>query len=382
MPAPPTRRSTSPSAPQTRTEVLRDPRMLFAFEAEVASAAIAAGLTEAPAPAMSHADSIGNNQVLDAWRAEVGYVTFAERPETNRRLPGTLPRGLPPMPSGRLPGLDRDLSKLILGCDNKADLASGALIWDAFVEAGGTTFDTAFVYGGGKFEAVFGDWLRARGMAGQVTTIVKGAHTPYNLPQAIAPQLAISLERLGLESAPVYIMHRDNPEVPVGEFVTALNAEVAAGRIGVFGGSNWAPARIAEANAWAVDHGMQGFAVLNNNLSLAVMERPVWAGLHFVQHAGNAGISATIRGLRICPGRARRAAISCPPPCATGCPRTPGPRPASDRPPTPSVAAAPRYSPPARGSRRTRWLWPGCWRRRSRPSRWWARGRWVNWRRP
>jgi aryl-alcohol dehydrogenase-like predicted oxidoreductase len=90
--------------------------------------------------------------------------------------------------------------------------------------------------------------------------------------------LEISLTRLGLDHAPIYIMHRDNPAVPVGEFVEALNALHVAGKIGIFGGSNWSVARMTEANAYAAAHGLQPMRVLNNNLSLAVMERPVWAG--------------------------------------------------------------------------------------------------------
>lgn len=263
---------------ETRTEVLRDPRMLFAFEADLASRAIADGLLQAPHPAPSHADSIGNNAVLDAWRAEVGYRTFAERVETSRMLPGVLPKGLPPMPMANIEGVERPVSKLILGCDNRNTLAEGAIVWDAWWEAGGNAFDTGFVYGGGLHEKVLGDWLKARGVRDEAVVIAKGAHTPYCLPGAIEAQLAISLERLGLERAPIYIMHRDNPAVPVGEFVEALNRLHEAGRIGVFGGSNWSPARIAEANAWAAARGMKGFTILNNNLSLAVMEKPVWAG--------------------------------------------------------------------------------------------------------
>jgi aryl-alcohol dehydrogenase-like predicted oxidoreductase len=73
-------------------------------------------------------------------------------------------------------------------------------------------------------------------------------------------------------------MHRDNPDVPVGEFVDALNQLHRAGRIGAFGGSNWSVARLAEANAYAAAHGLEPMRFLNNNLSLAVMERAVWPG--------------------------------------------------------------------------------------------------------
>ena len=87
------------------------------------------------------------------------------------------------------------------------------------MEAGGNAFDTGFVYGGGRHEKVLGDWIANRGVAKEVITIVKGAHTPYCLPRALVAQLDMSLERLGLDHAPVYIMHRDNLNVPVGEFV-------------------------------------------------------------------------------------------------------------------------------------------------------------------
>lgn len=262
----------------TRTEAIRDERMLFAFEAEAVSRAIAAGALQAPHPAPNHADSIGNNEVLDKWRAEVGYVTFAEKSATNRVLAGVVPSGLPAMPMITLPGMSRPISKLIIGCDNRNTLAEGAIVWDAFTEAGGNAFDTGFVYGGGLHEKVLGDWMKTRGVAKSVTVIAKGAHTPYCLPDAIGVQLDISLERMQLDHAPIYIMHRDNPAVPVSEFVDALNRLRATGKIGIFGGSNWSPARIAQANAYAASKGLEPFRILNNNLSLAVMEQPVWAG--------------------------------------------------------------------------------------------------------
>jgi len=262
----------------TRTETLRDPRMLFAFEAELVSRAIAEGRLQAPHPAPSHADSIGNNTVLDAWRAELGYRTVQELPATNRILPGVLPASAPRVPVTHIDGVANPVSRLIIGCDNRNTLGEGAIVWDAWWEAGGTTFDTGFVYGGGLHEKVLGDWLKTRGLQKDAVVIAKGAHSPYCLPGAIEAQLTISLDRLGLDHAPIYIMHRDNPAVPVGEFVDALNRLRAAGRIGIFGGSNWSPARIAEANAYAAARGLQGFTLLNNNLSLAVMERPVWPG--------------------------------------------------------------------------------------------------------
>lgn len=260
------------------TETLRDPRMLFAFEAEAASRAILAGAKGLDYPALTPRASIGNAAALDAWRKAVGYETFAETPGVLRRLGGTLPRGLPPMDSVALDGVTRPVDRLILGCDNRDTLAEGAIMWDAWMEAGGTTFDTAFVYGGGRHEAVLGQWIASRGVADTINVIAKGAHSPYCTPRAIGAQLDISLERLGLDSVPIYIMHRDNTDVPVAEFVEAIAELRAKGRIGIWGGSNWSPDRFAEAVAHAIDQGLEPPRILNNNLSLAVMERPVWPG--------------------------------------------------------------------------------------------------------
>lgn len=184
----------------------------------------------------------------------------------------------PIIPRVALAGMEGEISTLIVGCDNKNSLDEAQALWDAWWEAGGNAFDTAFVYGKGLHEQVLGQWLRQRGVGNEARVIVKGAHTPNCVPEAIAEQLEISLDRLGLSHAPVYIMHRDNLDVPVGEFVDALNALVDQGLIGALGGSNWSVERFFEAETYAKERGLRPLSILNNNLSLAVMEKPVWAG--------------------------------------------------------------------------------------------------------
>lgn len=261
-----------------RTEDIKRAEHLFAFEAEVASRAITEGSVEAPAPAMSWDDSIGNADALDRWREQIGYVFTSDDAANNRIVPAILPAGLPQIPRRRIDGVERLMSSLILGCDNKNHFEDGAIVWDAFMAAGGNAFDTAFVYGGGRHEAALGEWIAARGVARDIVVIAKGAHTPYCTPRNIEAQLAMSLDRLRLDHVPIYIMHRDNPDVPVGEFVDTLNSLHDAGRIGIFGGSNWSVSRFNEANAYARVNGLEPLRILNNNLSLAVMERPVWDG--------------------------------------------------------------------------------------------------------
>jgi aryl-alcohol dehydrogenase-like predicted oxidoreductase len=167
---------------------------------------------------------------------------------------------------------------LILGCDNKDTWEEGAPLWDHWISSGGNAFDTAWVYGGGKHEEALGHWIARRGLAKDVVVTVKGAHTPHCTPEAIISQLEQSLNRLHLDVAPIYIMHRDNPAVPVGEFVDVLNTLNAKGKIGMFGGSNWSIARFAAARHYAEKRELNPLSILNNNLSLAVMEKPVWAG--------------------------------------------------------------------------------------------------------
>ena len=58
-----------------------------------------------------------------------------------------------------------------------------------------------------------------------------------------------------------------------------LDAEVRPGRIRVFGGSNWTPARIDEANAYAERSGKHGFSVLSNHFGLAEAYDVPWDGL-------------------------------------------------------------------------------------------------------
>jgi aryl-alcohol dehydrogenase-like predicted oxidoreductase len=64
--------------------------------------------------------------------------------------------------------------------------------------------------------------------------------------------------------------------VPVGEFVDVLNELKDAGRIGVFGGSNWSLARVTEANEYAAAHGKTGFGAVSNNFSLAQLVNSLW----------------------------------------------------------------------------------------------------------
>ncbi|CAN5502297.1 aldo/keto reductase [soil metagenome] len=254
----------------------------FTYEADVVGRAILSGVRQPSSPAMNWDDSLGNLRTLDRWRESIGLKYEFERPPAFSRLtiderPLTR-RDSHNMKYGRIAGIDKPISRLVMGCDNQVSLPHAAVMFDDFFSRGGNTFDTAHIYGGGYQEELFGHWLKNRGVRDEVVVISKGAHSPYCNPIDITGQLKKSLERMQIDLAEIYLMHRDNPEIPVGEFIDVLNEHMRAGRIKIFGGSNWSIARVTEANAWAKKNGKQGFSVVSNNFSLATMVDPVWAG--------------------------------------------------------------------------------------------------------
>jgi hypothetical protein len=209
----------------------------------------------------------------------------------------------------RMPGVPAPVSALALGTADFTTAEAAHPVYDDFIEAGGTLFDTAWVYRKGEAEKFFGDWMRKRGLRSSVTLIVKGAHTPECTPEAIGRQLAQSLDRLGVDRADIYMMHRDDPDVPAGEFVDAIAREVAAGRIASYGFSNWELSRVEDAIAHAERLGFPKPTALSNNFSLAEMLEPVWKAasppiLSPGESVSRPGTSAFTRG------RARRAASS------------------------------------------------------------------------
>ena len=260
---------------------LNETRHLYSFEVDAAGEAILEGRQEFAWPGMSWADSLGTLHVLDKWRAAVGLEYAIEKAEkrVNTISGRPLRSGGTAIGKRDIPELSKPASVLALGFEDFRTFSSGSILLDAFFEAGGNLFDTAYIYGSGYTEKLLGEWLASRGVREQSVVIGKGAHSPLCYPDMIGKQLAQSLDRLGTDHVDVYFMHRDNPDVPVGEFVDAMDREAKAGRIrGPFGGSNWTMERMDEAIAYAERTGKQKPGALSNNFSLAEMLEPIWTG--------------------------------------------------------------------------------------------------------
>ena len=185
-----------------------------------------------------------------------------------------------PLPRRMIPGIRKAASVMALGFDSFKTYEGAAGMLDAYVAAGGNVIDTGWVYGHGVPEGFFGQWQSSRGVREDLVLISKGAHSPLCFPDQIGKQLKESLERFKTDYVDIYFMHRDNLDIPVGEFVDAMDAEAKAGRIrGIFGGSNWTRARMDEAIAYAKRTGKTAPAALSNNFTLAEMLEPLWPGV-------------------------------------------------------------------------------------------------------
>lgn len=252
---------------------------LYAIEADTVAENI--DRRQAAWPAMGWEDTLGNMKTLDRWREEVGLVYDLEQPAAYVLPIDKRPlkvRDNNKMKYGQLAGVGKNISRLVMGMDNQLTIAHATAMFDDFFTRGGNSFDTAYVYGGGLQEKLFGQWVRNRNIREETVLIDKGAHTPYCDPESLQRQFLESLERLQMDYMDIYFMHRDNPDIPVGEFIDVLNDLFQKGQIRAFGGSNWTLERIMEANEWAKNNGKQGFAAVSNNFSLARMVAPPWRG--------------------------------------------------------------------------------------------------------
>ena len=261
-----------------RETVAGQAKPTYVLEVDEVARALAAG--ETASPTMDWQDSLGNAKALDRWRAEVGLLFDLEKPERQTRPIHGRPLSVRrrTMRHGEIAGIGKPVSRLVMGCDNQPNAPHAAVMFDNYFEYGGNTFDTAHIYGGGRQEALLGGWLKNRGVRQDVVVIGKGAHTPANFPDRVGPQLDITLDRLQTDYVDLYFLHRDNVDVPVDEWLDVLNAEQKAGRIRVFGASNWSLARVQEANAHAAANALLPFGAVSNNFSLARMVDPVWPG--------------------------------------------------------------------------------------------------------
>lgn len=184
---------------------------------------------------------------------------------------------------GRVPGIDRPVSRVVQGTTMLGTVlgeAESFALLDRVLELGCSALDTARVYGDGQCESMVGRWCQARGVRDQLVLIGKGAHHDADrqrvTPADITADLHESLGRLQTDHIDLYLLHRDDPSVPVEPLVDVLNDHHQAGRIKAFGGSNWSVDRLRAANAYARAQGLEPFVASSPQYSLAEQVAEPW----------------------------------------------------------------------------------------------------------
>lgn len=190
----------------------------------------------------------------------------------------------------KLDGLNKKLSKMVFGTATPqlfAAVAEGAtaedkekafkLLDDVF-SAGINTFDCAAHYG----EEIMGEWMQARGNREECVIITKCAHPNKWRDRVtnfdILSDIHDSLSKLKTDYVDVYMLHRDNPQVPVGPVVEVMNRLYNEEKVKLFGASNWTHERIAEANKYAKENNLMPFTVSSPNFGLAEQVSDPWVG--------------------------------------------------------------------------------------------------------
>jgi len=178
------------------------------------------------------------------------------------------------------------LPKIILGSSmfgTGIDEQTSYALMDAYAGHGGFCIDTASVYGDWEdagepvSELTIGKWLKQSGYRDKMKIITKGAHFKLKAPDisrvsaaCIEADIQKSLKSLQVEAIDVYLLHRDNVDVPVSEIMPVLHKYVEAGFIKAIGASNWSVQRILEANAFAKRSNLTSLSVSQIRWSLAV----------------------------------------------------------------------------------------------------------------
>ena len=213
------------------------------------------------------------------------------------------------MEYARIPGVPCPVARIVLGTASLGGrlLSQGRSsrsrhqLFDFLgevLEAGGNVFDTARVYGLGLSERILGDWMAEAGTRDRVVVITKGGH-PSLLTfrsrmrsRAVERDLERSLRALRTDRVDLWMLHRDDPRVPVSAIMEILHSLRERGTIRAYGVSNWSHERVEEANRFARAQGIAELAASSPQFSLAEWRRPPFPGCVSISGQQGAGARA------------------------------------------------------------------------------------------
>jgi aryl-alcohol dehydrogenase-like predicted oxidoreductase len=178
----------------------------------------------------------------------------------------------------RIADTDLDVFPLCLGGNVfgwTADEAASFAVLDAYAEAGGNVVDTADLYAGGESEKIIGRWLARRGRRDDIVIATKVGMAPgrANLRAAtIRAAAEESLRDLGVDHIDLYYAHRDDPDTPLEETLTAFDALVREGKVRHIAASNYDAPRLAEALKISDSEGLARYVALQPEYNLVARD--------------------------------------------------------------------------------------------------------------
>ncbi len=169
-----------------------------------------------------------------------------------------------------------------------ADEAMSFRLLDGFLDAGYDFIDTADVYSrwhpgnkGGESEIIIGNWLKARGNRAKVIIATKlgmdmGGENKGLSRAYMMRAVEDSLRRLQTDYIDLYQAHRDDPDTPLEETLSAFQTLIQQGKIRVIGASNYTEPRLKLALETATRLNLPRYQTLQPLYSL--MERAEFEG--------------------------------------------------------------------------------------------------------
>jgi aryl-alcohol dehydrogenase-like predicted oxidoreductase len=160
--------------------------------------------------------------------------------------------------------------------DTSIGITSSRNIFDDFVAAGGTTFDTSDIYQNGRAETVLGELLGSDRDEFVVITKYSGTRqdkprpgTTGNSRKSMIRSLEASLRRLRTDYVDVFMPHFPDEITPMEEIMSALGDLVQAGKVIHGGLSNFPAWRVAGAAVMTDLRGLSPLAGIETEYSLA-----------------------------------------------------------------------------------------------------------------
>lgn len=193
------------------------------------------------------------------------------------------------MTFGSLPGITKAISRMVYGtlCLHKAEEPFKLL--DGVVAAGCNTFDVAGIYGNGECERILGDWIQCRRVRDNIVIATKGGCGDQDTlwaatisPAQLKEQLMASLQRLRVPSVDLYMLHRDDPSMPVSDIVDMMDRFIGDGFMHAWGVSNWTLPRLAAAVEYAKLKNKASPVCDSLQTSLAKPAQSVWPGTEYM----------------------------------------------------------------------------------------------------